>query len=694
MEVKYVIGRLCTFIFCIYTLMNVKLSLFSLLILLFLFLFETNTCLLNFSVKRSLNFYKNNIILTLGIIILIFLNFSKSEMAIYRLRNIMIKFININFNYVYLIIFILLSICLMTKSILNYLRYLDYLKNENKGYIKNELLSFRKKELENLKIYLKDENIQTILLDGKIGNGKTEIVENLVQGLDEENNDKFESIYLKLPLVENIEELKNIIILELKNIFEKYGINSNYLNDFLRTVSVFKTNFFELNFSRNRNNNWSNIQSLKRDLQILFKNKNIKILIILDDIEREEDPEKIKKSLYFLGELSEYFRNTKTTVLFLAQYEKIIEKLNQKIVCLNETGCKCSLNNVILKEEYDRNLLDKYFGYVMKVGEIDLEDFIEDDIKILLGSKFGTEDIDNSYIKVTTDLLTNFSKIYKNEIKNLKFSEETLLFLGNIRNVKRFLKQVKIMTLWKDYKNTLWLTINIVNLIDIFLDSGNSEGVEIKEKIKEKLFNIMMLSFDKSIKYNLIEKEAISIEKLLKDGKEFSEEFIINIEKAIKIIDQRIYLDEEIKLDYLGEKAIFEYIGDEKRRLNNFFESKIKINKVSILEKIYKMKIEDLNFLSNKAKGKFKKILLTRELTILEEEEQNKAEYYEEDNINIDEEIEKAKEKDRERRKKILFIINKDEFFEQDKLEIKKILEQEFYAEEECNRYYFNQPFN
>ena len=46
---------------------------------------------------------------------------------------------------------------------------------------------------------------------------------------------------------------------------------------------------------------------------------NKKILIILDDIERDENLENIYKSILFLGELSEYFKNTNVTILLLSQ---------------------------------------------------------------------------------------------------------------------------------------------------------------------------------------------------------------------------------------------------------------------------------------------------------------------------------------------------------------------------------------
>jgi len=56
-------------------------------------------------------------------------------------------------------------------------------------------------------------------------------------------------------------------------------------------------------------------------------NKNM--IIVLDDIERENDTNKIYESILFLGELSEHFKDTKTTTLLLAQHSYLEDKLKE-----------------------------------------------------------------------------------------------------------------------------------------------------------------------------------------------------------------------------------------------------------------------------------------------------------------------------------------------------------------------------
>lgn len=48
------------------------------------------------------------------------------------------------------------------------------LSSENNN--KEELLSFREKELEEIEKMINDDKIQTILVDSKIGTGKTKVI--------------------------------------------------------------------------------------------------------------------------------------------------------------------------------------------------------------------------------------------------------------------------------------------------------------------------------------------------------------------------------------------------------------------------------------------------------------------------------------------------------------------------------------
>lgn len=500
-----------------------------------------------------------------------------------------------------------------------------------------------------------------------------------------EKEGKVESIYLKLPLVENVEELKKNVILELKEIFSKYGINGNYLNDFLGKISCFKTNLFELSFNSNKNNSWNSIQALKNDF-VTLKDKGVSVLIVLDDIEREDDANKIKKSIYFLGELAEYFRNTTTVILFLAEYKKIIEKLEEEEIKDNE-------------KKYDERLLDKYFSYVIKVGEVDLEELTDEDINTLLGKEMI---LSKKYEIAIVDILKKFSKIYKIENErfyNYSTKEEKypIQISENIRNIKRFLKKVGPLSTWLEYESTAWLAINIINILEIFIEVKKENGKkeeELKEKLKEKLFNEIMISYNKTISYNLVKWEIKKIENFLERGKKIPKDFIIKIEKVLKIIDGKLNLEEKISLDVQEENYIFEYIKNDKEKLNNLLKSNIIVNKDRLKDKIFKMNLEDLNFLSKASKEKIKSMLLIKKISSLEEEariKEEEREYYletiREDNLSIQEKVENYKKINSEKIKKVLSLIEKEKIFEEDLENIKAIYRVEF---EEDTREYNN----
>ena len=90
-------------------------------------------------------------------------------------------------------------------------------KNNNKVEESNEeitLLSFREKEKIKLKSMIKNIKISSILIEAEIGNGKTTLINSLFKYSQTE-----EIIYLKLPLVKSVDELKRNLFLELQKIF-------------------------------------------------------------------------------------------------------------------------------------------------------------------------------------------------------------------------------------------------------------------------------------------------------------------------------------------------------------------------------------------------------------------------------------------------------------------------------------------
>lgn len=61
---------------------------------------------------------------------------------------------------------------------------------------------------------IENKKISSILIEAEIGNGKTTLINSLFKDLQNE-----EIIYLKLPLIKSVDELKRNLFLELQKYF-------------------------------------------------------------------------------------------------------------------------------------------------------------------------------------------------------------------------------------------------------------------------------------------------------------------------------------------------------------------------------------------------------------------------------------------------------------------------------------------
>ena len=313
-----------------------------------------------------------------------------------------IKNISNTVSYFYLFYFILfIGIIFLSAIIYNK-------KNNNKVEENNEeikLLSFREKEKDKLKSLIENKKISSILIEAEIGNGKTTLINSLFKDLQTE-----EIIYLKLPLIKSVDELKRNLFLELQKIFLKNDLENQFLNTFLDNISAFKLGFLEINFGK-KENMWNTIQKLQKTLKKLDKN----IIIVLDDIERENDADKIYESILFLGELSEYFKDTRTTTLLLAQYNYLEDKLKEI--------------------DKDTLYLEKYYKYKFKLNEPTLNEFLNEDYRIFIEEAISTSlnlSIKNSkkeefIISIIENITFFFQSFPKHDIKlNIRSLEKSI----------------------------------------------------------------------------------------------------------------------------------------------------------------------------------------------------------------------------------------------------------------------------
>lgn len=478
------------------------------------------------------------------------------------------------------------------------------------------LFSFREKELKKMKELIDDDGISSILINAKMGNGKTKLIEYYAK----ENP---EIIYLKLPLIKNLDELKINLFSEIKSIFTKYDIESKFLNDFVKHISTVKTNFFEIGLDKNINN-WENIMKLKKGL-LQIEKKQIRVIIVLDDIERESSGEKIEEFILFLGELSEYFRNTKVTILFLANCEYIKDN--------------CFTKNKIF--------LEKYFSYELKLKEPNISKLPLEDIEKIFREAMNKGNRNNGdkkfdskkYIKLNARIV----KIFFEELKNKKESEN---INENYRNLTRAINKItfykEVLRLSKLYYVCLVFFI----LIDIF-DVNKKINQQEYEKLKKEFFLKMLKAMELEIKYVLVSSEISNIEKIYLEGEFTSTDIETNIDKIIKIFTED-KLDEQLKITRLEEEIISDYIGNDRKKLEIALEKNL-IRSKSILNKKLLHIDKNIQFNENIVE-KIRQMYLVREYTALEEweelqYEQREQEYYclQEEEMSYEDELKAEK---------------------------------------------------
>lgn len=479
-------------------------------------------------------------------------------------------------------------IILINFNILLYVLFDSFLlKNNQKELTKpKKIFSFRKKELERLKNLVNDTAVTTILIDEKIGNGKTFLLETFLEEPD--LGFQLEVIYLKLPLLKTADYLKKIVLSELFKILNKNRISIKKGDVLFEKLQKMKIGIFEFKTDFNKSN-WDSIKDLEIGIKELQTEKRKKILIILDDIEREEDLKKIKDSILFLGELSEYFRNTSTTTLFLAQFDKISKHGDV---------------------EGKFNLFEKYFSQKIRLYSPEFEELEENDLIILIEESVGnTLELKQHSILILellrtlkilkTDLLKKrFLMLDENKIeifnKSIKIENESLRGLS--RYIKYFEDDIKSEGL---NNNSQLIWCYIYKAFETFLPSLKYEIIKefeinkfIYEELKQKLNGrIAIVNIELSI------NEHEHVKKIYLQGGLLEEINRNNIEKILDHLNRSS--DHEIKFEEeINGKESSELFGKiNSKNINKFLKMKLKFE-YSISENLIKI-LNDIKNLDN-----------------------------------------------------------------------------------------------
>ena len=450
-------------------------------------------------------------------------------------------------SYFYLFYFILfIGIIFLLTIIYNIFKNRKINKKVKENNEEIKLLSFREKEKDKLKSMIENKKISSILIEAEIGNGKTTLINSLFKDLQNE-----EIIYLKLPLIKSVDELKRNLFLEL---------------------------------------------------QKTLKELNKNVIIILDDIERENDANKIYESILFLGELSEYFRDTRTTTLLLVQYSYLKSKIKKDI-----------------------SSLEKYYKYKFKLNEPTAIEFLDEDYKLLIEEAILTlpkSSIDENFKDTFINSIIENINFFFNKISN----ENTKL---NIRSLEKSIQ--KIIYLYDFYKDSYItysiftyciLEENFQKVINTYISQVLKENTilekEIKNSILKNYCSNSLKDYSKSNIYTVFFKEIIDIISIYKKGEILIEKLDIQSNTIKEILNGNIEKTEMLSIKGY-EEYIFNLIKENSTKINLALENNLIVKKSEL-----RKAINSVNGLFQPSKisvDKMKEILLKREYTQREIEE-------------------------------------------------------------------------
>ena len=318
-------------------------------------------------------------------------------------------------------------------------------KTESIEKTDEKLYENRKKDKEFVLNFLTNndnKNIYTLGIDSEYGTGKTFIVEKTIEELDYK---KFEIIKIRCMLLEK-EEIYSYILKKIRKILSKNSIFTvsfeKLSNTFLKTIdNKFFGGISEL---LSQNIVIDEIDYFKEVIEKLDKT----IILVFDDIDRVNDPEKIERILSFISDFS--IKNIKILVLFNSQ----------------------NLKNI--NEKYNRNYLEKYIPVTRKITNIP---FIELLKKEITSNNLDEEDFKFLYIIEKKDIYI-YPKEYQKMRDVFQFNYDfEILVKGEIkinslefspRMIKNFIEEVsnflKLNSEWEIEKRLLIAYVFLKNL--------------------------------------------------------------------------------------------------------------------------------------------------------------------------------------------------------------------------------------
>ncbi|MFS6657946.1 NTPase, partial [Staphylococcus aureus] len=463
---------------------------------------------------------------------------------------------------------------------------------------------------EAIKNYIDSDELFALFIDGQWGVGKTYYIKNKIL---KEFDDKIEIRYISLYGLQNLYEIKSIIISKL--------INTSTKN--LRKVLKSMKNFQVVPYL-NMNNFSDNIlryiddNSLKKIKNSLMKN-NKSALLIIDDVERMSDKVSFEEFLGFIrNDLIDYLD---CKVLFIgnldelnkkADFHKNSEKIISRILKFPNNRevamdiVKSNLPKLFVKNISTKELFNGFFDISDEKKEIIFEkskqnnlnykyyhlnmrtlNLVVSNFKLIINKmqdeiKYKSKDFKISlYISLFISLFILYNEfrsgnLGESEIKDLQFTYNDF----NNLNTKTSIALFKYLYKNNELANYVFFDIELKNLLlygifdeSIFLKNITNNFKE--EDAKADLLNVLK-EFFKLSESELLEKEIQAIE-IIKDKN--NENFNYKVKAYLSLLNlkgKNLYLIDGIKISELEDELVDNYdlhqnnliVGDTINRLD------------------------------------------------------------------------------------------------------------------------------
>lgn len=223
--------------------------------------------------------------------------------------------------------------------------------------------------------------------------------------------------------------------------------------------------------------------------------------------------EKIYKSTLFLGELSEYFKNTNVTILLLSQYD-YLELAFIKTLENKKTNSNSQENCVYL---------DKYYKYNFKLIEPLITNMSIEDFETIIKDAFKS-----TYYELQNEIDLNLFNQFTDQVTQYIFKYFEYSSSIEVFNIRRFEKVIKkISYLFPFYK---------------------------KEIFTYYIFSYCILQENYSIL-----SDDILFDKFL--NKIIEEKYSVNLSKSVDVEEEIVYLIEQYKSGIFFNENINSSVG-------------------------------------------------------------------------------------------------------------------------------------